>query len=339
MGLERDPRSGQRLNAVFRSVHTLKGSSGLFDIPALTAVLHAGEDLLVALREQQLTLDPAMLDQILAALDLVSMWLDHIEDTGRLPGTAVERGQPVIAALRAWLTGGAEDRAEERAPASGPEDAVEGTESLPHWLSGVPEDALMEAVERAAASGTPVLAITYRPESQCFFKGDDPLALMTQVPERAHLAAVPPDGWTPLAEYDPFSCVLSFQALSTAPLGEVAHLLRYVGSQSEVTEVEPAALALAGLSPAAGPAAALAEPLALLLERGDLTGLAEAAGTMAEEEAGGDAAAAALWNRDRPYGRRQAGNRPADIGGQPGQRSGHHPHHRRRARHRSRRDA
>lgn len=297
LGLERDPRSGRLLNAVFRSVHTLKGSSGLFDIPALTAVLHAGEDLLVALRERQLTLEPAMLDQVLAALDLVSVWLDHIEDTGRLPGTAVEGGQPVIAALRAWLTGGVADRVEGRAPAAGAEDAAGGTEALPHWLSGVPEEALMEAVERAAASGTPVLAITYRPESQCFFKGDDPLALMTQVPERAHLAAVPPDDWVPLAEYDPFSCVLSFQALSTAPHREVAHLLRYVGSQSEVTQIEPAVLALAGLSPAAGPAAALAEPLALLLERDDLTGLAEAAGAMAGEEAGDDEAAAALLRR------------------------------------------
>ncbi|KAA0680763.1 chemotaxis protein CheA [Roseomonas genomospecies 6] len=299
LGLERDPHSGGLLNAVFRSVHTLKGSSGLFDIPALTAVLHAGEDLLVALREHRLVLDPAMLDQILAALDLVSAWLDHIEDTETLPDTAAERGRPVIAALRAWLDGppadGEADAATDAGNGHGAE--TEEAEALPRWLSGVPEDALMDAAERAAAAGAPVLAITYRPEPQCFFKGDDPLALMTQVPERAHLAAVPPVAWSPLAEYDPFSCVLSFQALSTAPRKEVAHLLRYVGNQSDLIEIEPAILALAGLPPVAGPAAALAEPLTLLLERGDRPGLAEAARIMAEEETGDDEAAAALLRR------------------------------------------
>ncbi|MDQ2106091.1 Hpt domain-containing protein, partial [Azospirillum isscasi] len=274
LGLERDPHSSGLLNGVFRSVHTLKGSSGLFDFPALTAVLHAGEDLLVALREQRLVLDPAMLDQILAALDLVSVWLDHIEDTELLPDTAADRGRPVIAALRGWLNG-APDEADGNGD-EGPDGAAEEEDdsALPAWLAGVPEDALMEAAERAAAAGAPVLAVTYRPEPQCFFKGDDPLALMIQVPERAHLAVVPPDAWTPLAEYDPFSCVLSFRVLTTAPRKEVAHLLRYVSSQSDLLEIEPAILALAGLPAVAEAAPALAEPLGLLLERGDRAGLA-----------------------------------------------------------------
>lgn len=300
LGLERDPRSVPLINGVFRSVHTLKGSSGLFDFPALTGVLHAGEDLLVALRENRLVLDPAMLDQILAALDLVSVWLDHIEDTELLPDAAAERGRPVITALRRWLDGAPED--EDGAEVEADAEADEDASALPAWLAGVPEDALMDAAERAAAAGVPVLAVTYRPEPQCFFKGDDPLALMVQVPERAHLAVVPPVAWTPLADCDPFSCVLSFQVLSTAPRREVAHLLRYVDTQSDLLEIEPAILALAGLPPAAGSASALAEPLGLLLDRGDRAGLAEAARAMAEEEDAGDAAATLLRRLSRLAG-------------------------------------
>ena len=44
--LERDPSNEGLVNEVFRAVHTLKGSSGLFDVPGLTRLLHAGEDLL-----------------------------------------------------------------------------------------------------------------------------------------------------------------------------------------------------------------------------------------------------------------------------------------------------
>ncbi len=295
LGLERDPHSVSLLNGVFRSVHTLKGSSGLFDFPALTAVLHAGEDLLVTLREQRLVLDPAMLDQILAALDLVAEWLDHIEDTESLPDTAAERGRPVIAALRGWLSSPPADEPA-AAATSGTADG-DDTPALPAWLDSVPDAALTGAAERAGVAGVPVLAVTYRPESQCFFKGDDPLALMAQVPDRAHLAVEPPAAWTPLAEYDPFSCVLAFRVLTTAPRKEVAHLLRYVGDQSEISDIAPADLALAGLSPVTGPASSLAEPLALLLERGDRAGLAEAARTMAGDEAAGDTAAATVLRR------------------------------------------
>lgn len=46
--LERAPGDVAAMNALFRAVHTLKGTSGLFDIPAVTRSLHAMEDLLGA---------------------------------------------------------------------------------------------------------------------------------------------------------------------------------------------------------------------------------------------------------------------------------------------------
>ena len=43
LALERAPDDKERINRLFRSIHTVKGSSGLFDIPPITRVLHAGE--------------------------------------------------------------------------------------------------------------------------------------------------------------------------------------------------------------------------------------------------------------------------------------------------------
>ena len=61
--LERDPANEGLVNEVFRSVHTLKGASGLFDVPGLTRLLHAGEDLLGAVRSGVLKFDPEMVDE------------------------------------------------------------------------------------------------------------------------------------------------------------------------------------------------------------------------------------------------------------------------------------
>ena len=42
--LEATPGDSALIDELFRLVHTLKGNSGLFDLPELTRVLHAAED-------------------------------------------------------------------------------------------------------------------------------------------------------------------------------------------------------------------------------------------------------------------------------------------------------
>ena len=41
LALERTPGDLVAINRLFRSVHTLKGSSGLFEVQPLTRILHA----------------------------------------------------------------------------------------------------------------------------------------------------------------------------------------------------------------------------------------------------------------------------------------------------------
>ncbi|MFC7335422.1 chemotaxis protein CheA [Rhodocista pekingensis] len=278
LALERDTADADLLNGVFRSVHTLKGSSGLFDLPALTATLHAAEDLLVSLRERRLTLVPAMMDQILGALDLVSGWLDAVEDTGRLPDTAAAEAAPAVAALRSWLGGPAGPAA---TPAAVPAEAAAA--APPAWLATVPEPALLAALLHGLTHGAPLSVLRYRPEPQCFFKGDDPLALVRQVPEALSVGLEEPETWPDLADYDPFSCGIGFRVISAAPRSELLHLLRYVADQAEVVEVEAAELLRFAPPPPDDP---LVRDLALeagaLLRLGDLTGVREAALAAAE---------------------------------------------------------
>ncbi|HKJ87880.1 MAG TPA: Hpt domain-containing protein, partial [Gammaproteobacteria bacterium] len=66
LALEADPGDQENLEALFRAVHTLKGSSGLFDAAPLTELLHAAEDLLGAVRQEEMVPDREVLDDLFA---------------------------------------------------------------------------------------------------------------------------------------------------------------------------------------------------------------------------------------------------------------------------------
>ena len=76
--LERSPQDAVLLNDLFRAVHTLKGNSGLFEFPDMTRVLHAGEDVLVAVREHELDYSQTLADCLLEAMDFIVLLCDQV---------------------------------------------------------------------------------------------------------------------------------------------------------------------------------------------------------------------------------------------------------------------
>ncbi|MDO9426052.1 MAG: Hpt domain-containing protein, partial [Methylobacterium sp.] len=101
--LEKNPQDGPAINEVFRAVHTLKGSSGLFDATALTRLVHAAEDLLGAVRAQEIDLDSSLVDMLLDSLDQVGHWIDRLEGDAALPGDADGVASRMAVGLRARL--------------------------------------------------------------------------------------------------------------------------------------------------------------------------------------------------------------------------------------------
>ena len=59
VALEKDASSREILASVFRTIHTIKGTSGFLAFNKLEAVTHVGESLLARLRDGQLTLNAA----------------------------------------------------------------------------------------------------------------------------------------------------------------------------------------------------------------------------------------------------------------------------------------
>jgi len=70
------------LASVFRTIHTIKGTSGFLAFNHLEAVTHVGESLLSRLRDGLLRLNPAITTALLAMVDAVRQMLGSIEATG-----------------------------------------------------------------------------------------------------------------------------------------------------------------------------------------------------------------------------------------------------------------
>ncbi|HET6562026.1 MAG TPA: chemotaxis protein CheA [Marmoricola sp.] len=80
--LERDPSSRDLLSSVFRTLHTIKGTSGFLAFGTLESVTHVGESLLSRLRDGQMKLDPQITTVLLEMVDAVRELLASIEENG-----------------------------------------------------------------------------------------------------------------------------------------------------------------------------------------------------------------------------------------------------------------
>jgi two-component system, chemotaxis family, sensor kinase CheA len=81
--LEQDPTSRALLSSIFRTIHTIKGTSGFLAFSQLESITHVGENLLSRLRDGALVLSPDMTSALLAMVDAVRAVLGQIEETGR----------------------------------------------------------------------------------------------------------------------------------------------------------------------------------------------------------------------------------------------------------------
>lgn len=237
--LERDGLSPARLDSAFRAVHTLKGSVGLFDLAPMGSALHAAEDVLDAARAQQLGADRGFLDPVLACMGACEAWLDAFERLGALPASALEQCRQLEDALRRCLPGARQAAGGKTAPATstGWAAALAATQA--------------EAVVAAHAAGLAVTALRYLPGVDCFFLGDDPLALIRGLPELIALRVEPREPWPTAAEYSPFACNLCIEALSTATEEKIRRVFRFVPDQLALAEL-PAAVASAPRAPDGG---------------------------------------------------------------------------------------
>ena len=93
---ESNPSDRGRLDAIFRFVHTVKGSCGFLDLPRLARLSHAAEDVLAAVRDGIRVPDTALVNAVLAIVDRIGELVEAIDAGVALDDSAEEL---LIAAL------------------------------------------------------------------------------------------------------------------------------------------------------------------------------------------------------------------------------------------------
>jgi two-component system chemotaxis sensor kinase CheA len=140
VALESTPGSHELLSSIFRTIHTIKGTSGFLAFGRLEQVTHAGESLLVDLRDGRRSMDQATTDVLLRLVDTVREILAAIDRDGTEGLVAVEE---VIAAIV---------EVQEQAPdAPAPVVAVD----VPVQRPVIVEATVETVVERAAPPAVP----------------------------------------------------------------------------------------------------------------------------------------------------------------------------------------
>ena len=102
VALEQDPNSRERLSSIFRTIHTIKGTSGFLAFNRLEEVTHVGENMLSRLRDGELALTPARTSVLLQMVDTVRSLLASIEASGG-------EGSVDVSAVVAAITAAMED--------------------------------------------------------------------------------------------------------------------------------------------------------------------------------------------------------------------------------------
>ncbi|WP_022681454.1 chemotaxis protein CheA [Sphingobium bisphenolivorans] len=127
---EADPSDRDRLDAIFRFFHTVKGSCGFLNLPRFERLSHAAEDVLSEIRAGTRTADHATVSAVLAIMDRIAELAEAVAIGAALPQ---ENDEYLIGALIADAGAPAAEKAEEAA-ASVAVARPSGTQAAPRTI-------------------------------------------------------------------------------------------------------------------------------------------------------------------------------------------------------------
>ena len=261
--IEAGERDADRLNAVFRAIHSIKGGAGAFGFSALVGFAHAYETLLDYVRDGRIEMSDDVVALCIRANDIVA---DHVK--------AAQTGEPLPADY------GMDEK--ERFDALARGDAApgddEGGDPLEEFdIEFTPVMVNLDAPQAAAAGEAPVddafeaapmqvepghWEVRFTPHRALYARANDPLLLFRELAAlgEMHVRAVLED-IPPLADFEPFAVYCSWEITMISPTlteAMIREVFEFVEGDCDIAVVQ-----LGG--GAAGfdiPPAAIAEPIA-----------------------------------------------------------------------------
>ncbi len=214
LALEQHPEDLDLLNKIFRSAHSIKGTSGMFGFNAVAQFTHKMETLLDLLRNGQKAVTPAIADLLLRSTDCLKTLIDAAKTGSSVDDVTVQRLTEELAASQ---------------------DAS-GSQSMPQGNG--------PSKVKPASTGPQLCsyAIAWAPPDWLFQRGLDPLQIFKELADIGTLSQVAVDATKlpELAAMDPEKCYLSWRMkLETAKDRQVVDaVFEFVREDSVLTITE-----------------------------------------------------------------------------------------------------
>jgi len=212
--IEAGERDANRLNAVFRAIHSIKGGAGAFGFSDLVGFAHAYETLLDYVRDGRVELTDDVVTLCIRANDIVS---DHVAAARTGEALPADYGQEEKARFEALARG-------EAAEDDGPPIEEFDIEFTPVMVDlGLDGDAPAEdddCFEESPMAGCEAgqWEIRFTPHRELYARANDPLLLLRELAALGTLQIKPVIGDIPhLAEFDPFAVYCSWEITLNAP--------------------------------------------------------------------------------------------------------------------------
>ena len=194
LAAEQTVSRAEPVHAIFRAVHTIKGSAGLFGLDHIVAFAHVVESVLDQVRDARIELTGQLIVLLLACRDHLSSLIDLVA-AGRIDGRDApsDAAAPLVLQLRGYL------------------DAVPGTALQ---LASLPEDAHADALERMDGGGADDFwHISLRFEPDVLRHGMDPMSFIRYLGTIGRIVGIATlaDAMPADDAMDPESCYLGFE--------------------------------------------------------------------------------------------------------------------------------
>ncbi len=215
--IEEGERGSDRLNAVFRAIHSIKGGAGAFGFSALVGFAHAYETLLDYVRDGRVELTDDVVVLCIRANDIVADHVNAAQSGEALPADYGAEEKARFDALARGETASEDDEMGGEIVEEFDIDFTPVMVNLDAMPTGeAPVEDVFDAAPMAPAEGQ--WEIRFTPHRALYARANDPLLLFRELAAlgtmqvRAVLGEVPP-----LADFEPFAVYCAWEITLVSP--------------------------------------------------------------------------------------------------------------------------
>ena len=227
--LESDPLDSETISAVFRTMHTIKGSASMFGFEGISRFTHEVESIMDLLREGAFVADRRLIDLTLKARDLISAMLSPDGRDLEAEAAGLVKDFKEHSARRIALHDAERNEASELPPIAATQGAESsdgsGTRETSASGSGtsLERGGLTKIGELPQGKKLETWRIRFIPAPDVFMNGTKPLLLLDELRELGSISIIPlADALPPLSELDPEKCYVGWEITLTTDKGQDA---------------------------------------------------------------------------------------------------------------------